>query len=217
MPRHFFPFWLYLERQKWQVTELKSPLTMKVTKIGWSISPLIFHRHNLYVSYIMFIFDKVFPQVSCGDICQIWTWFKGSNIYCCKIWHVTHGNISKQIINTLRLRQKGGHFAYDIFKLIFSNKNVWIPIKISPKFVLQCTTNNVQTLVQIMAWCRPGDKPLSESMTGCLLTHICITQPQWVNTWKLRQNVHHIPDIFKCIFFNEYIWISINISLQFFS
>ena len=31
-----------------------------------------------------------------------------------------------------------------------------------------------------MAWCRPGDKPLSESMMVRLLTHICVTRPQWV-------------------------------------
>ena len=32
-----------------------------------------------------------------------------------------------------------------------------------------------------MAWRRPGDKPLSESMMVSLPTHICITRPQWVN------------------------------------
>ena len=33
-----------------------------------------------------------------------------------------------------------------------------------------------------MAWHRPGDKPLSEPMMVCLLTHICVTRPQWVKT-----------------------------------
>ena len=32
-----------------------------------------------------------------------------------------------------------------------------------------------------MAWRRPGDKPLSESMMVRLPTHICVTRPQWVN------------------------------------
>ena len=32
-----------------------------------------------------------------------------------------------------------------------------------------------------MAWRRSGDKPLSEPMTVSLLTHICVTRPQWVN------------------------------------
>ena len=41
--------------------------------------------------------------------------------------------------------------------------------------------NNIPALVQIMAWRRPGDKPLSEAMMVSLLTHICVTLPQWVN------------------------------------
>ena len=32
-----------------------------------------------------------------------------------------------------------------------------------------------------MAWRRPGDKPSSEPMMVSLLTHICVTWPQWVN------------------------------------
>ena len=32
----------------------------------------------------------------------------------------------------------------------------------------------------IMAWCRPGDKPLSEQIMVRLLMHICVTWPQWV-------------------------------------
>ena len=31
-----------------------------------------------------------------------------------------------------------------------------------------------------MAWRRPGDKPLSEAMLVSLLTHKCVTRPQWV-------------------------------------
>ena len=32
-----------------------------------------------------------------------------------------------------------------------------------------------------MAWCRPGNKPLSEPMMVSLLTHICVTRSQWYN------------------------------------
>ena len=84
-------------------------------------------------------------------------------------------------LNTLRPRQNGRHFADAIFKCIFLNENVWIPIKISLKFVPKGPINNIPALVQIMAWCRPGDKPLSEPMMVRLKTHICVTQPQWVN------------------------------------
>ena len=84
-------------------------------------------------------------------------------------------------INTLRPRQDGRHFPDDIFKSIFLNENVWISINISPEFVRKCPINNIPALVQIMAWRRPGDKPLSEPMLVGLLTHICFTRPQWVN------------------------------------
>ena len=79
------------------------------------------------------------------------------------------------IINSLRPRQNGRHFTDDIFKW-----NVWIPIKISLKFVPQGPMNNIPALVRIMAWRRSGDKPLSEPVMVSLLTHICVTQPQWV-------------------------------------
>ena len=83
--------------------------------------------------------------------------------------------------NTLRPRQNGRHFADDTFKRIFLNENVEILIKISLKFVHKGPINNTPALVQIMAWRRPGDKPLSEPMMVSLLTHICVTRPQWVN------------------------------------
>ena len=53
--------------------------------------------------------------------------------------------------------------------------------KISPKFVPKGLIKNVPALVQIMAWCPPGAKPLCEPMMVNLPTHICITLPQWVN------------------------------------
>ena len=74
-------------------------------------------------------------------------------------------------INTLGPRQDGHHYPGDIFKCIFLNENVWISIKISLKFVPKGPINNIPSLVQIMAWRRPGDKPLSEPMMVSLLTH----------------------------------------------
>ena len=70
--------------------------------------------------------------------------------------------ITCQQINTLRPRQNGRHFPDDILKWIFLNENIWISIKIALKFVPSGSINNIPALVQIMAWHRPGDKPLSE-------------------------------------------------------
>ena len=94
-------------------------------------------------------------------------------------------NSTSALINTLRPRQNGRHFADDTFKRIFMNENVRISINISLKFVPKGLINNIPALVQIMAWRRPGDKPLSEPMMVNLLTHICVTRLQWVKviTW----------------------------------
>ena len=75
------------------------------------------------------------------------------------------------------------------------NENVWIPIKISLKFVPKGRINNIPALVLIMAWRRTGDKPSSEPMIVSLLTHICVTRPQWVKvmTWRLC-GLEHLPE-----------------------
>ena len=65
------------------------------------------------------------------------------------------------------------------------------------KFDPKVKINNIPALVQIMAWCRSGDKPLSEPMMVKLLMHICVTQPQLVEPvfdWltRLIEILHHL-------------------------
>ena len=72
-------------------------------------------------------------------------------------------------VSTLRPRQNGLHFV-DIFKFIL--------IQISLKFFHKGPIYNKAALVQIVAWRRTGDKPLSKPV--CLLTPLCITRPQRV-------------------------------------
>ena len=76
-------------------------------------------------------------------------------------------------VNTLRPRQNGRHFPDSIFECIFLNENIWISLKISLKFVSKGPIYNIPALVQSMAWCLPGGKPLSEQMMVSLLTHMC--------------------------------------------
>ena len=58
------------------------------------------------------------------------------------------------MINTVRPRQNGTHFANGNFKRIFLNKNDRLSIKISLKFAPKGPINNIQALVHKMAWCR---------------------------------------------------------------
>ena len=83
--------------------------------------------------------------------------------------------------NTLRPIHNGRHIADNIYKSIFLNENIWISIKISQNFVPKSRFYNIPALVQIMAWRRRGDKPLSEQMMVSLPTYICVTRPQWAN------------------------------------
>ena len=89
--------------------------------------------------------------------------------------------LCKLMVNTLRPRQNGRHFPDDIFIWILLNENVWISISTSLKFVPRGQINNIPTSVQVMAWRRQGDKPLSKPMMVRLPTHIWVTRPQWVN------------------------------------
>ena len=91
-------------------------------------------------------------------------------------------------LNTLWPRLSERHLADDIFKCIFLNENVWIPIKFSLKYVPKGPINHIPALVQIMAWCRPGDKPLSEPMMVSLPLQICVTRPKWAKAciWFCR-------------------------------
>ena len=100
--------------------------------------------------------------------------------------------------NTLRPRQNGRHFVDDFFKCIFLNENVCIPIRISLKFVPKGPINNIPALVQMMAWRRPGDKPLSVAMMANLPTHICVSRPQCVKLMTLSLTsllVYHVKNL----------------------
>ena len=78
---------------------------------------------------------------------------------------ITHGLRYVVGFNTLRPRQEGRHFPDDTFERIFLKENVIILIKISLKFVPNGPIDNITALAQIMAWRRPGDKPLYEPTT----------------------------------------------------
>ena len=98
------------------------------------------------------------------------------------------------LLNSPAPGQNGHHFADNIFNHIFLNENSRIFIQISLKFVPTGPIDNKSALLQVMAWRRPGDKPLSETMMVRLLMHICVTRPQWVNSSVPGQNGHHFSD-----------------------
>ena len=71
-------------------------------------------------------------------------------------------------LNSLRPKQTGRNFVDDIFKYIFLNGNFLISLKYVPYDLI----DNILALVQIMAWRRTSDKPLSDPMMA-LFTEAC--------------------------------------------
>ena len=128
-----------------------------------------------------------------------------SNVSSRKHW----GKYSPQSIHNVFLRfilyhfrpgQNGRLIAHDIFWCIFVNKKFCILVKILLKFAPKVPIDNNPVLVQIMAWCRPGDKTLSELITVSLLTHIGVTRPQWIKgtlrpMWRIYIS-NYIPHYF---------------------
>ena len=76
--------------------------------------------------------------------------------------NVVHAHV--YVVNSSPPGQNGRYFPDDIFICILMNERFCIMIKVLLKFVPKGPINNIPALVQIMAWRRPGDKPLSEPM-----------------------------------------------------
>ena len=90
----------------------------------------------------------------------------------------------------------------DIFQTTFSKAFSWIKMfdfrlifrrSLFPKGPIN---DNIPALVHIMTWRRSDDKPLYEPMVVSLITHICVTRPQWVNdfVWFLCFKLCHSID-----------------------
>ena len=111
----------------------------------------------------------------------------------------TNKVICRCFVNTLKPRQNGRHFTDDIFKWFFVNENMWIPIKISMKFVPKGPISNIPALVQITAWRRPGDKPLSEPMVVSIYASLGLNE-------LIQIDSHNVESFF---YIKNAMWISV--------
>ena len=68
------------------------------------------------------------------------------------------------ILNSSPPGRNDHHFRDDIFKCIFVNKEFWIGIQMSLKFVPKGPIDNKWALVEVMPWRQIGDKPFPELM-----------------------------------------------------
>ena len=142
---------------------------------GINRSPVNFtHKGQWRGNLIVFFYLRLNKRLNK----QSWGWwFETQNI----------GNTLPKII-PLQWRNNGhdsvsNHQPHDCLL----NEHIWISIRILLKFVPWVPIGNTPTLVQIMAWCLPGDKLLSEPMMVSLLTLIWVTRPKWVNDSFLKE------------------------------
>ena len=92
-------------------------------------------------------------------------------------WQLQFAQKIRILLTHLLLDKMVAILANDIFKRTFLDEDVRISIEISLKFVPKGPINNIPASVQIMAWCRPDDKLLSEPMMVKLPTHMCVPRP----------------------------------------
>ena len=88
-----------------------------------------------------------------------------------------------KLLHLLRPNQNGRLFASDIFKCILLKETLWIAFNISLKWGW---INKIPTLVRVMAWSRPGYKPVFEPNIFTSLTHIRVTRPPLVNVSVIK-------------------------------
>ena len=91
------------------------------------------------------------------------------------------GYVAELFVNT----QVSCHFP-DIFNSMFTNENVWISFTI-PWIGFELTI--FKHWCRLMVGRRQGDKPLSDPMVVNLLTHICVSRPQWVKCYWHLHNI----------------------------
>ena len=113
------PLWGESAGHRWFPLTKVSDAELCARTNGWAnnrhAGDLTRHRAHYDVSVILrsMIFPKWFtfwipslcsPQLSCGDICQIWQWLKESYKYFCKIENFHNEEILKRSFNNPHLR-----------------------------------------------------------------------------------------------------------------
>ena len=108
-----------------------------------------------------------------------------------------HGTLCYSIgyINRVRSRQNGCHFADSILKLIFMHENCVL--------MQNCPFNNNPALVQILAYCQTGEKPIFEPMI-VLFTDPYIHHSSMVinkqKFWSTFIKINFLPCIFPSFY-----------------
>ena len=139
-------------------------------------------QSNLKWNSYIFIQENAFPNV----VCEM------AAILCRPQW-----------VNTLRPEHNGCHLA-DIFKGIFWNENFCILIQFSLNLVIRTQWSqhfHKSSLVQVMAWCQTGTKPLPKTMV--------MKMPYSVNGPATHNELNSWPEIYHKIVHLSFILVTL--------
>ena len=78
--------------------------------------------------------------------------------------HWNPENAVAAFLTHLFLQNWAGNCSRHFQMHFFFKENIWMSIKISLKFVPEGRIENKSASVEVMAWCRKGDKPLPKPM-----------------------------------------------------
>ena len=129
--------WLSVTRVEWASgcwqghRRWKSDLIMQHTVQGWGLlsqfPPFRYFlnfpallKYILAIEYHVYIW-QVSTQRSCGDICQIWMWFKDTDSYFCKIENFAYGEINERSFSNPHPRAL---ITWSIVMMTSSNDNI---------------------------------------------------------------------------------------------
>ena len=140
-----------------------------------------------------------------SDLCNLWKQMYYNIIHLSLINIIPCNQFSW---DTFRAKIRSIHVIYNLqFRVAINKKclndssflcvvilglSLWWPITILLKFVPKDPINDIPVLVQLMAWCRLGDKPLPEPMMASLLTHISVIRSQWVKRVNVQSDHLHV-------------------------
>ena len=119
---------------------------------------------------------------------------------------------------TLHSEQKCAHFCSEWSIVGVGTGTFWDLLirSIARMWMPENLTDEKSTLVQVMDLCRQAASHYKSQCWHRWMSPYGVTGPHWVNTLRPRQNGRHFPDdIFKCVFLNEIVCISLKVFLRF--
>ena len=115
--------------------------------------------------------------------CLISNWYEGITT----LRPMQYGRLLQMLFSTAFSSMKMSEFHYNV--------------SLGP--ISKGSINTIPALIHMMAWHRPGNKPLAEPMMVGLLAHICVTQLQRVNIQSRAFNISRDLENYKTYFCSE--------------